>query len=349
MCKRSSRNCSTSRTSRASSARPRLHARGLRTDAPRRQRRGTGQPRPSSRLDKLTASGKVVGERAELSLHFTIYVDDKDWVRVPLRLTGCVMCGEAKYEGPGDHMVEFDDASDEYVVWLRGASDKPHVSRSTCSLRLRRWPARRDSNSACRGPSPRRSCLTCLAIAPWARSRRCGARRRQIESRAHRVQGRRALASDFVLSWRQGQGPVAEVPAVLEATGGLVARIDGRSANTQAQLTVRSFGGEFDSFRVRLPPGAILWEATTPTTRVRGRAAAGGCQGRGGRQGRRDPSRSKTTGPVHVRLATEQTYEVVKQKQGLQLGGFEVLGAVRQWGHLAVQVVGEWQIHWVRN
>ena len=43
---------------------------------------------------------------------------------------------------------------------------------------------------------------------------------------------------------------------------------------------------------------------------------------------------------------TEQTYDVAKKQQWIELAGFEVVGAVRQWGHLGVQVVGDWQIAW---
>ncbi len=81
---------------------------------------------PSYRLDRVAARGSVKSERADLSIQFTVFVDDKDWVRVPLRLSSTVVHGPVKYAGPGEYFLEFDDASDEYVAWFRGASDKPH-------------------------------------------------------------------------------------------------------------------------------------------------------------------------------------------------------------------------------
>ncbi len=47
---------------------------------------------------------------------------------------------------------------------------------------------------------------------------------------------------------------------------------------------------------------------------------------------------------MRVRLVTEQTYDVAKKQEWIELAGFEVVGAVRQWGHLGVQVVGDWQL-----
>ena len=88
--------------------------------------RGGGQTRPSFRIDRVSARGSVKNERPSLAVQFTVYLDDKDWVRVPLRLSSTVVHGPVKYSGPGEYFLEFDDASDEYVAWFRGASDKPH-------------------------------------------------------------------------------------------------------------------------------------------------------------------------------------------------------------------------------
>ena len=59
----------------------------------------------------------------------------------------------------------------------------------------------------------------------------------------------------------------------------------------------------------------------------------------------------KTAGPVEIRLRAERAYDVTKPDETLELAGFEVLEAVphRQWGHLAVAVVGDWQVAWGRR
>ena len=126
--------------------------------------------------------------------------------------------------------------------------------------------------------------------------------------------------------------------------GALLVRIDGRSVSTDARLTLRSFGGPFDSFRLRLPPKAeLVGPAPTGVTIVAITDPTA------------DPSAGKivevkldrkTSGPFELRLGTERRYNVTQPDETLELAGFDVLGSVRQWGHIAVEVVGNWQIVW---
>ena len=52
----------------------------------------------------------------------------------------------------------------------------------------------------------------------------------------------------------------------------------------------------------------------------------------------------KTTGPVEIRLSTERDYNASRPDEWLDLAAAEVLGAPRQFGHLAVQLPSEWQL-----
>jgi len=54
----------------------------------------------------------------------------------------------------------------------------------------------------------------------------------------------------------------------------------------------------------------------------------------------------KTAGPVEIRLVTERAHNPQQAEELLELAGFEVAGAVRQWGTIAVQVQGNWQVVW---
>jgi hypothetical protein len=116
-------------------------------------------------------------------------------------------------------------------------------------------------------------------------------------------------------------------------------KINGRSATSEATLTVRSFGAEFDHFRVRLPPGAQLTGGAEPgyTLSPVGKPDAALVDVKLDR---------KTVGPVDVRLVTERAYDVTKRGEILDLAGFSVAEAIphRQWGHIAVTVSGDWQL-----
>ncbi len=151
------------------------------------------------------------------------------------------------------------------------------------------------------------------------------------------------VGGDFELTWHASEGRVANVPRVLEATGQLLARIDGHSVNTEARLAVRSFGGSgpFDRFRLRLPPGAELVRQNrfgVQLVQVETNDKAGHLI--------EVHLAKETVGPLNLWLVTERPYNVGQQDDLLELSGFEVQGAVRQWGYIAVQVVGDWQVVW---
>ena len=156
------------------------------------------------------------------------------------------------------------------------------------------------------------------------------------------------VGGDFELAWHASDSHVANVPLVLEATGQLLVRIDGRSVNTEARLAVRSFERAVRSVpdaaaaRRQADPAesslACRWCRSRPTTRNKPDDKAG----------RLIEVRlaEETVGPLDLRLVTERPYNVGQQDEMLELSGFEVPGAVRQWGHIAVQVVGDWQVIW---
>ena len=51
-------------------------------------------------------------------------------------------------------------------------------------------------------------------------------------------------------------------------------------------------------------------------------------------------------GPVVVDLSTEQPLGALGSDAPIELGGFEVLGAVRQYGDIAIRVADDWQARW---
>ena len=148
------------------------------------------------------------------------------------------------------------------------------------------------------------------------------------------------LSGDFDLAWYAAEGPVARVPTVLEASAAVLVRINGRTVNSDAKLTVRSLGGEFERFEVRLPPGAEF--VGTPQPGALLVAIQADLKG----NLYEVKLEKKTAGPFEIRLLTERTHDVPQVDEQLELAGFDVQGAVRQWGTVAVQVEGNWQVLW---
>src|SRR5207244_3504638 len=62
----------------------------------------------------------------------------------------------------------------------------------------------------------------------------------------------------FRLAWQAASKETASIASVLNVVGAIHVAIDGRGVRSDARLTVRSFAGTFDQFRVRLPRGAKL-------------------------------------------------------------------------------------------
>ena len=54
----------------------------------------------------------------------------------------------------------------------------------------------------------------------------------------------------------------------------------------------------------------------------------------------------KTTGPVEIHLSTRRNFNKEQPPEGFDLAGFEVLGAARQWGTIAVAVGSDRQVVW---
>lgn len=310
-------------------------------------RGGPAPARPGYRLDKIAARGTAAATHADLSATFSVLVDEANWVRVPLRLDELVLRGSVKHEGGGEFFVEYDDEARQYVAWIRGKQEAPHQLTLSGLVPLVTTTA--GQQFAASFPAALASEL--VFAVPGAKVQGRVAAGSVIDTTAAKGNTTEfkilGLTEHFLFSWSQTEQRTAKPRTVLEVTGDLLARIDGRGIQTQADLEIRSNGGEFDSFRVRLPKGAVLLTGDQPDYTVQpiNAAAAGGKPP--------VPSdvievrlRNRTSGTIKLRLGVEQPYDPAAKQTSIELGGFEVLGAVRQGGHLAVQVVGDWQVVW---
>lgn len=161
----------------------------------------------------------------------------------------------------------------------------------------------------------------------------------------------------FRLAWQTANKDSPAISSVLNALGAVHVTIDGRGVRSDARLTVRSYGGTFDQFRVRLPLGAQLIQARPDASarqdakyRIRVEPDVPKTPNAADAGPRRQvvvvELPEKQQGPVVVDLATEQTGGVENRGQELNLSGFEVLGAVRQFGDVALTVADDWQTRW---
>ncbi len=300
--------------------------------------------RPTATLQQLTLSGQMLKQSAELKAEFEIRVHSgaEQWVRVPLGLREAAWTAKIDYEGEGEQIVHFDREADEYVLWLKAEPKTRHLLKATLIVPVA--GAGQERRLALSLPNSGASSLRLIVNAP---------RVVVVESRGtpppevRTLDGQHARIEvlgpqgDYLLNWRELDQSSASNQPILESNGWQRIRMDGRTIATQAKLTVRSFGTEFDRLRVKLPPKSVL----------------AGLPGKGmtlstvpGSNGETIEVLldAKTAGPIEIPLQTERIVDVTKPNEPVELAGFEVLEALphRQGGFIGVEVVGDWQIIW---
>ncbi|TWT73732.1 hypothetical protein Pla123a_36250 [Posidoniimonas polymericola] len=148
------------------------------------------------------------------------------------------------------------------------------------------------------------------------------------------------------LRWRSPDQAQAAAQSVLDAEGEVLCVVDGGGVKSTTRLSVRSYGGEFERFTVRLPRGARLVRAEgaeNTLARIEQSADSKTCS---------VLLPEKTAGPVSVELITEQPIggggvgSEPPNGSSVDLAGFEVIGAVRQGGYQAIVVDEDTQLRW---
>ncbi len=297
---------------------------------------------PAFTIQSLSLTGTADRQRAEIEAQYQITVHESGWVGVPLRLNDAVLTAIEGYEGPGDHFVHYEPQGRGYVAWIRSDAEKTHRvllklltglvtagPESHLQLNVPRDVTRSQLKLAV--PLPR-------AVAKVSDGGTLESSLPEGEKTELNVVG---LGGALDVAWHAAEAQVAGLPTALEVSAAVQVRINGRNVSSDAKLNVRSLGGEFDRFQVRLPPGAELadaaqsgvtlvpLEATSPKGKLY-----------------EVKLEKKTPGPVNVRLVTDRAHTSPQAGDAIELAGFEVLGAVRQWGTLTVQIEGNWQIQW---
>lgn len=320
------------------------------------------EERPRYVISHAMLTGSARGQTVSLSAALTIEMNDDNWVRIPLGFSNSIVDGDPKLDGAGEVVLEYADAPSVvgraantmattertgYVLWLK-AKEKGELK---VTIPLVTSVSTVGDETQLRLDAPRATIAQLVVDVPVS-----GALGR-VSDGATLLEPQVApnkttfsvvgASGPTELAWRSPGSTVAMTPAVLEASGLIWARIDDRSVGYEAKLSVRSFGGPFDSFRVRLPPGSQLIGNSQPGVSIvalpvdeKEKSTAPVVEIR---------LDKKTSGPAEVRLLADRPRTADQVDEILELAGFEILGAVRQWGNLGVQVVGNWQVVWGEN
>jgi hypothetical protein len=299
------------------------------------------EAKPRFNLEQLTIAGTAESDRVDLTVTVKVLLIDSDWARIPLRLNRYALREPAAYKGAGDQFLQFDPSGDGYVCWLRGAARSEHELVLKLAAPLATAAGESRLELALPRAAASKLTLHVPSVDPIVTSSAGSASPEVVADAKGSQLSVLGVGGDCWVAWRAPGQPPIRLSSALEAVGLVLVKIDGRSVSSEATLTVRSFGSEFDHFRVRLPPGAQLTGGGQPgyTLSPVGGAGAAVVDVKLDR---------KTTGPADVRLLTERAYDVTKRGETLELSGFSVSDAIahRQWGHIAVIVSGDWQLVW---
>lgn len=304
------------------------------------------ESRPGFSIQRVTVTGSCSADRADLAVQFTIQTRDEAWVRAPLRLDRGLLHKAVEYRGPGEYLLHFEPDGDGYVCWLRGGAKEPHeltlhmyvplqTNRDETRLRI----------AVPRAVASEMKLTVPIADAVARVSERSTLQQASPAGNAATEFTVLGLGADFEISWKRPEAQAAAPRPVLEASASILAQIDTAGVDYDAVLTVRSPTEPFESFQVVLPPDCELLSSGNSGYTVDVSAAE--ASRADGAQRRVEVRMSrKTTGPVEVRLAARRPPLPTRSDAWTELGGFEVLGAGRQWGTIAVTVMNDWQVLW---
>lgn len=303
-------------------------------------------PVPPFAIDSLVISGKAVANTAELQATVQIRVRQAGWVRVPLRLGGTALLEPARYQGPGEHVLSVADNGEGYWLWLKGEG-KPHqVQLRLAAPIVETVQERRLALSLPRGTES--AVRLQVPVAPVAAQLRNGSEGILSTKTLNANQSEISVVGptgDLQLAWQAGRAPAPETKPTLIARGEIIVRVESRSRiSAEARLKLNAIGKPIETVSVRLPPGMQL--VPTPATGYTVTMQEANSSNPGTPRVVDLRFDRPTTGPVEVRLLTEQDVSGPAADTALRPARFEVIGAQQQRGSIDFLVEGDWNLSW---
>ncbi|HBO43732.1 MAG TPA: hypothetical protein DD670_07325, partial [Planctomycetaceae bacterium] len=291
-------------------------------------------------IRKLAVDGQTEDHLARLTISFEVAFQENGTFRIPLALGQVVIDGDPEYTGKGTPLIFHEEDSGGYAVRFEGEANSSH----RLTLKVLAPLTSVGDQAALRLAVPSATMSELRLIVPVAGAAATASdgtlvKTSPVENGEKTELNVQGFRGDFELSWRKPEACPAASPAVLESSGEILAVIDSRGIEWKAALRVRGHGGTFDRVQVRLPAEAELLPSSAAEHRVVS-ASEADASDVGGRivEVR---LREKTVGPVTLHLAARRTLDESMFGKWVEMAGFSVVGAARQWGHLAVQVADD--------
>ncbi len=296
---------------------------------------------------KLLIQGLAVEKYVQMEVQCQVMLPSIDRVAVPLGLAGTILNETPVIEGgaAGGQFVTYDPNLGGYVAWLQGDAGPQRTIRLSVTALLEQDGSQ--SLLRCNLPRANQSLVQLEVTRAISDPFTSATAKLAVESQPDgdvqlQVQG---AVGDFRLGWEEPRAEVVQQQrSVVSVEGNIYTEINGRRVRSEANLSVQSFGGPLERFRVRLPQGATLIPqelGPVPAPRMTPVATDSGDR----RQVWLVTLPEPTTESVDVKLVAEQAVGLDPQAE-VDLAGFEVLGAVRQYGDVAIRVADDWRLQW---
>ena len=306
---------------------------------------------PQYVLSSLAITATAKQENIEVAVDVVIenrHDSEETWVRVPLKMGSLILPlqDSVRYEGEGSSFLHYDDRAEGYVVWLRGGTGKQHRLQLSGLVPIGQLGG--EHQIRLNIPRATKSDLS-LSIpgTDYSVLVTSGGHLREpktVEGRTEVVVD--GVAGDFRLLWRRLLIRNAPRMQAFDVEGRQTIQIEGGQVRTDTTLTVQSFAGPFNHFRIQLPPGARLLSANQSGYSLLETSAAGGLDESQWVDVKLD---RMTKGPVEIHLVTQQIRDPNRPDDAIQLAGFDVEGSLRQSGQITVRVSGDWHIRWLEE
>jgi hypothetical protein len=325
--------------------------------------------RPRFVIDRVEMVGRARERHAELECRITVRLLTEEPVDVPLGMAEAILQGEANFDAPaaddkpgaeGDatpdgndnEFLDYDPQRGGFVARFAARSSQPRTV--TLPLLVPLSPDAGGNALSLTFPRTTSSRLTFDVNAAVSDAAVSGGVLTEQETTRN---GTRLVIVGGVgplrLTWRTPESTASVFTTVFNVQGAIRVAIDGRSVRTNARLTVQSYGGSFDRLRVRLPYGAQLIQERPVQSTDENPAYRISLEPQSSERAAAERSRQivlvefpeKQRGPAAVDLTTEQPIGLGKDST-VELAGMEVLGAVRQFGDVVLQVAPDWQANW---
>jgi len=303
------------------------------------------ETQPRSSFQHLSATGRVEGDRAILDIQVRLTLREETWVSVPLHLNEAILREPLADSPDHDQDLRFDKDGDGWVLWIRGAAGQHQTTLKTIV------PLRKVGDQThLRLFLPRTTSSEIRLTVPKTKLAAQVSEGATLQPASERGGSTELVAmaqgGDFQLTWSETQGrPAAELRQTFEVMETLLTQINRGNIVTEGTLSVRGFGAPFDRIAVRLPENATLVSDQTNDYTITLLPDAESSVGRN-TQLAEVRLNQKTSGPVEIQLAVSQPLDIAVTNNPIPLTGFEVVDAVRQWGHVAVTAPSGWQILW---